>query len=42
MDEVHEVTSDESLTDWRLLNGDFLHFYGKRNLVKIDRKSNAV
>ena len=27
MDEVHEVTSEESLTDWRLLNGGFLHFY---------------
>ena len=42
MDEVHEVTSEESLTDWRLLNSTFCIFAGKEIMVEIEGKSNAL
>ena len=34
VDEVQEVTSEESLTDWRLLKGDFCIYTGKEIMLK--------
>ena len=33
VDEVQEVTSEESLTDWRLLKGDFCIYTGKEIML---------
>ena len=33
VDEVQEVTSEESLTNWRLLKGDFCIYTGKEIML---------